>query len=155
MKKIETILLRGCGFTILILTLFYLFAVATSFVDPEIGFPTFLLILTFGFIISLSTLIFEIKAMKLPFKILIHYATLLVAFSAVFVYSGNLATGGDAAIFTAVAIFTFLYALIFAISYFAARVVRVADKTLDSGNKAQKSKDAKKESSSTYQPRYK
>ena len=153
MKKIESILLRGCGFTILILTLFYLFGVATSFVDPAIAFPTFLLILMFGFIISLSNMIFEVKALKLPFKILIHYAVLLVAFCAVFVYSGNLSAGGDAAIFTAVAIFTFLYALVFAISYFAARIVRAADKTLDSGNKPQKNKDAEKPS--TYQPRYK
>ena len=157
MKKIEGILLRGCGFAVAILALFYLFAVATSFVDPAISFPTFVLILAFGFIISLSTLIFEIKALKLPFKVLLHYAVLLVAFCAVFVHSGNLSSRGEAAIFAAVAIFTVLYAVIFAASYLIIRSVKAADKAIEAKTQRDKKKDEKsdKEKPSTYQPRYK
>ncbi len=153
MKKIEGILLRACGFTVLILLLFYLFAVATSFVDPAISFPTFVLILTFGFVISFSALVFEIKVLKLPFRIIIHYAALLIAFCAVFVYSGNLSAGGDAAIFTAVAIFTALYSVIFSVSYFLVRAIRAADNRLET--KASAKKDSNKEKSPTYEPRYK
>lgn len=155
MKKIEGILLRACGFTVAILVIFYLFAVATSFVNPEIGFPTFLLILFFGFVISLSTLIFEIKALKYPFRILIHYAVLLIAFCVIFVNSGNLSAGGDAAIFTAVAIFTVLYALIFALTYLVLRAVRATDRRLETATRKKDAKNSKKEKSSTYQPRYK
>lgn len=155
MKKIEGILLRACGFTVLILVLFYLFAVATSFVDPAIGFPTFLLILTFGFIISLSSLIFEIKTLKTPIKVAIHYVALLVAFCAVFIYSGKLTAGGDAAIFTAVAIFTALYAVIFAIAFSVMRTVRIADNKFEAKAKSGEKKEIKKEKTSTYQPRYK
>ena len=155
MKKIESILLRATGFTVAILFLFYLFAIATSFIDPLISFPTFMLILAFGFIISLSTLIFEIKSLKPIFRILIHYAVLLIAFCAVFVNSGNLSAGGDAAIFTAIAIFTVLYAVIFALTYLVLRSVKAADTKLDAKLESEKSKDNKKEKTSTYEPRYK
>ena len=155
MKKIESILLRAAGFTVAILFLFYLFVIATSFTEPNIGFPTFMLILAFGFVISLSTLIFEIKPLKLPYKVLIHYATLLIAFCAIFVHSGNLSAGGDAAIFTAIAIYTVLYGIVFALTILITRTVKAADKQLDAKHKENATKENKKEKTSTYEPRYK
>ncbi len=155
MKKIEGILLRACGFAVAILILLYLFAVATSFIGPAIGFPMFLIILAFGLIISVANLIFSVKSIKLPFRVAIHFAVLLVAFCIIFVYSGNLTAGGDAAVFTAISIFIFLYALIFTLTYFIKRAISAADSRLEATKRAAAEKGSEKEKKPGYQPRYK
>lgn len=150
MKKIENILLRGSAYTVLILVLFYLFAVLGQLVEPAITFPTFIIIVVFGFVISVCELVFCIKSLKTPIKVLIHYAVLLVAFCAIFIFSGNLDSKGPAAIFSAVVIFTFLYSLIFLIVYFARKGINAADKKIEKHMKKTKKDEKKPEYKSLY-----
>ncbi len=135
MKKLENILLKACGYTILILVLFYLFAAFNNFGESEIGFSTFALIFAFGILISLTTLILGFKKPSLPFRILIHYGSLLLAFFAVFVAGGKISADSPSKIFSAVIIFTVLYALIFGIVYLVRRLVKSADNKIDKKQK--------------------
>ena len=84
MNKIENTLLKACGYTVLILFLFYLFCAITNVQGQAIAFPTFLIILGFSLLIALAGLILSIKSIKYVFRVLIHYATLLLAFVSVF-----------------------------------------------------------------------
>ena len=131
MKKIEKIALSACALTVIILTFFYLFALIGQLTDPMISFTTFLLILGFSLIISLTSLILRIERMKMIVRIIIHYASLLVAFTVIFLISGNLSAGGTPVVFSAIVVFTFLYAVIFALTYFIKRTIGAADKKID------------------------
>ena len=149
MRKIEKLLLTGCSYSILILILFYAFAAISKLTAPAIAVPQFALILSFGFIIALAELMYNVLKLKKALKCLIHYAVLLVAFCLIFIISGNIASGKAAAIFVAIIVFTFLY---FAI-YFTVRLIRMtvskADDYIDS--KVPK-KETKKQA---YKPLYK
>lgn len=150
MKKIEKTLLKGTAYSVLITVLFYLFAIIGQLSAPAITFPTFTLIVVFGCIISASELVFQIRNLKMSLKALIHYAVLLVAFCAIFVFSGNLSTEGPAAIFSAVIIFTFLYILILLIAYFVRKGVYYADKKIDKRTNIASAKKKKTEYKSLY-----
>jgi prepilin signal peptidase PulO-like enzyme (type II secretory pathway) len=84
---------------------------------PAIKFGTFLIILLFGFVISIANTIFEIKKLHYALKLLIHYTALLLAFIFVFIIAGNIKISGAASVFSAIIIFTFLYGVIYALSY--------------------------------------
>ena len=156
MKKIESLVMSACALTVLILTIFYLFAMATGYSTPLIDFGTFALILTFGIIISVANLILRIESLKLAARILIHYLSLLVAFTVIFAVNGNLGGGNVGAITAAIIVFTFLYAVIFLICYFAIKPIRAVDRTINSkvaGRQAAKQTEAKK--APKYESRYK
>ena len=148
MKRLENILLKGCGYTILILVLFYLFAAFNSFDSATIEFSTFALIFAFGMIISLATMILGLERPSLPIRILIHYAAMMLAFSVIFMASGHINVSTPANIFTAVIIFTFFYILLFAVVYLIKRCVSSIDKKINKGKKDEKQK--KKEYKSLY-----
>ena len=152
MKKIENLLLRAAGYTVLILLLFYLFGLASDFTDAYISFPTFAIILSFGVIISFAGLIFNIKKLHMALRVLLHYIVLLIAFSIIFISNGNISSGGSGAIFVAVTVYTALYAVIFTISYLVTKTVRKADENIERKIKAELKKEAKAD---RYKPLYK
>lgn len=149
MKKIENLLLKACGYTLLTTLLFYIAALLGEFTKPAIDFPTFALIFVFGIIISAASMILYVKTMHTALKILIHYVILFIAFFVIFLLAGKLTLGGPSVVFAAIVIFTFLYALIFAAVYFIRRAVIGADKALDA--RVSKKNSAKK----PYTPLYK
>ena len=151
MKKLEGILLKGCGFSILILLMFYLFAVSTNYRTTAIDFPTFSIILGFGFLISLATLILGIKSISAFVRILIHYATLLVSFFVIFALSGNIDLSSSAKVFAAISLFTAVYAIISLMAYALKRIVNLMDKSINRKNKAYSKAEEKK---STYKSLY-
>ena len=150
MKKLENLLLRGCGYTILITVLFFLVAVIGEYTNAAIDFPTMTLIFVFGVIISSSDLVLGVERIKKVFRVMIHYSVLLVAFFFVFILAGKLRTGGASAIFAATVIFTFLYALIFTITYLIKLAVKRADSAID-----KKADKKHKRTKAEYTPIYK
>lgn len=152
MKKIENLLLRAAGYTVLILLMFYIFGLASDFTDAYINFQTFMLIFGFGVLISLAGLIFSVKKLILALRVLIHYVVLLVAFCVIFISTGNISSAGGGAIFTAVIIFTVLYGVIFGVSYGILLAVRKTDEKIDRKFKAEIKKEVKKDK---YLPLYK
>ncbi len=131
MKKLQNLLLGACGYTVLILTLFYIFAAISQFTDPRIGFSRFATLFGFGCLISLGGFILGIEKLKKPLRVLIHYTLLLISFCVVFIASGNIASKGPAAVFSSVVIFSFFYAFIFVFTYLIRRAVNEADKRID------------------------
>ena len=146
MEKAKKIILSATAYTVLILVLFYIYALVGNLTQPAVKFGTFLIILVFGFVISLANIIFEIKRLNHLIKLLIHYLALLLAFIVIFVIAGNLTISGPASVLSAIIIFTVLYAVIYALSYGVRSALRsVSKSTAKSNTKAKKS---------TYKPLY-
>ena len=152
MKKLESLLFHTTAYTVLILLMFYIFGVASDFTDAYISFPTFMTILGFGALISLASMIFSIKKIHMALRTLIHFVVLLIAFCVIFISAGNISSGGQGAIFIAIAIFTVFYLSIFAISFIIISTVRKADANIDKKIKAETQKLQKKKK---YKPLYK
>ncbi|MBQ8321033.1 MAG: DUF3021 family protein [Clostridia bacterium] len=148
MKRFENILLKGCGFAVLILTLFYIFALTSNYNNATIEFSTFALILAFGMLISFTTMLLGLKKLALPLRIAIHYTSLMVAFCIIFMASGNISADSPAKIFSAVVIFTFLYAMLFGAVYFIKKLVNAVDNKVDKRSK--KNTEKKSEYKSLY-----
>ena len=100
MRKLEKILLKSCSYTILILALFYTFAVVSKFTSAYIDFGTFAVIYLFGLIISLTDLVLSVERLRLVFRLLIHYAVLLTSFCIVFVVMGKISLKSAGAVFS-------------------------------------------------------
>lgn len=140
MKRLENLLLKGCGFTILILSLFYTFATIGNVNLAKIDFATFILIFFFGLLISLTTLILNIPHLKYPIRVLIHYASLLTTFFVVFLSTGNIKADTPANVFSAVIVFTALYSLLFGITALVKKLVKNIDKKMDGKSQASKTR---------------
>ena len=153
MKRLERFCLRGCAYTVLLLSAFYLFAALTETVGQFMPTGRFFLIMLFGFIISLAELVYEQLKFKFIVRGLIHYAILLCFFFIVFVLSGNLVIKGAATVFAAVIIFTLLYFAVYAIVHFSGKGISELDRKLDKKSNADKAK--KRTNKKTYTPRFK
>ncbi len=149
MKKIGNILLNGCAYSILILFLFYLFAVISGISGVGIAFSKFILIVFFGFLIALTNLIFDLPNIKLILKYLIHYSVLLTAFSFIFLLSDSVSGKKTSFIFVCVFIFTVLYAAVLSAVLLIKRMLHSADK-----RPGERTKEAKEKTKSVYKPIY-
>ena len=152
MKRIEKTLLRGSGYTILILTLFYAFAHIAEFEKTSIGIGRFFIILGFGMLISGAELMYELLTMQRWIKNSIHYFILLISFSIIFIFGDFYASKGLTAVFVSIIIFSVLYFLILGIVIGVKRTVSGVDKRLD---KKIRSKSTARDSKEVYTPKFK
>jgi hypothetical protein len=151
MRRINKIFLTGCGYTVLILTLFYAFAAISNFISLAIAPKQFTLILTFGLLIALAEFMYEQLKLKTVYKCLIHYCVLLVAFCLIFIISGNISAKGSSAVFIAIILYTVLYFLIWTIVHFVRKLINKMDDKLDARTqKVEEAKKAKKPYKSLY-----
>lgn len=153
MKRVEKTLIMGCAYTVLILTLFFIYAAVGGLVATAMEMGTFFLILLYGFIISVAEQIYSVLNFNKIVRCIIHYCILLSMFCLVFVLSGNISTGGSGAVFTAIAIFTILYFGIYLIVRFVRKFVSVADEKIDKRAKDGVKKSGKEKK--PYTPLYK
>lgn len=151
MKTLENILLKACGYTVLIMTVFYLFGLIGEIGAAFISFTTFLTVALFGLLIALAELVLNIRKIHIAFRVLIHYLVLLVAFNVVFISSGNLSVSSGGEIFSAIVIFTVLYAIMFGLVYIIRRFITKGDSFIDK-NKFKNHDKKRKESE--YKPLY-
>ena len=149
MRKIEKILLYASAFAVIIGALFYAFAKISGITEARIGFLQFFTIIMFGLIISIVNMIFDVKFIHVFLRFFIHYATLLTAFAIIFIANGNINSEGPAAIFSAIVIFTFLYAIIFTIVFFVKKGISKLD------DKLEKSAKSNPPTHESYKPRFK
>ena len=152
MRRINKIFLTGCGYTVLILTLFYAFAALSKFTSQSIAPGQFALILCFGFIISLAEFMYEQLKIRKILKCLIHYFVLLIAFCVIFIIAGKISTQRPAIIFIAVVLYTIIYFVIYGISRLIKITINCADVKLD--RKLISKKNREEETTGTYKPRY-
>ena len=135
MRRINRLFLTGCGYTVLILTMFYAFAAISKFTSQSIAPKQFALILVFGFVISAAEFMYEELKIKKAYKCIIHYCVLLVAFCFIFIVSGNISSQRPATVFIAIVLYTFLYFVIWTIVHFVRKAINSADKKLDEKTK--------------------
>ncbi len=150
MKDAERFLLHTCAYTVLICALFLLFMAISGFTEASLNIGRFFLILLFSFFISVAGIILGLKRLHLVLRIAIHFLVLLVAFTVVFVISGNIKASGAGAIFSAIIVFSFLYSVVSLIVYSIKKSVSAVDKKLE---KRSVKSDSKKPA--PYTPRYK
>ncbi len=155
MRRFERMLLCGTGYTVLILTLFYIFAAIARFEEMSIGVGRFFIILAFGMLIALAELIYGLLTLKRVFKCLIHYSLLLLAFIIVFMLGEFITVNGPASVFVGITVFTLFYLLIFGIVYLVRRTVGAADNKLDKKIAQKKSAKPKENEKPKYTPKFK
>ncbi len=151
MKKLESVLLKACGYTVLIMAVFYAFMSLND--ESSLSLPTFVLISVFGILVSVTTMILGLKKPALPIRILLHYASLLLVFYVVFIAIGKRAASTPAQIFSAVIIFTVVYIFMFIAVYFIRLLIGKIDKRLD--KKSARKHSSKQDTKSEYKPIYK
>ena len=150
MKKIESIFLVGCAYTVAIVAIFFGFAAISKFTEVRIGVGQFFLILLFGQIISAAGYILK-NAEWHPFiRYALHYFTLFIAFCIIFIVNGNINAKGGGAIFSAAIIFTFFYALVFLLVFFLKKSVSTIEKKLP-----KKTTEKNQKKNTDYTPRFK
>lgn len=155
MKRIERLLFESSAYCSLIVFLFLLFTATESDSFGGMKLGTFALIFAFGILISLAGAILRIKSIKLIYRLVIHYFTLFAAFCVVFMISGNLFITSPASIFSAIAIFTFLYAAVFGASILMKHAVSALEKPVDKAVKKKQMSNKKKAEEKAYKPLYK
>ncbi len=134
MKKIKNVILNASLYTVIILILFYLFAIASDLATEGIPFGRFMLILGFSVLISIANLVFYAEKLNYLLRILIHYATLMTSFCVIFIVSGNISKAGAPAVFVAVTVFTFFYAIAFGTVYLFKRSLGTIGKAANKKN---------------------
>lgn len=135
MRRINKMFLMACGYTVLILTLFYAFAAISKFISPAIAPKQFALILAFGFIISLAEFMYDSLKLKTALKCIIHYCVLMVAFCFIFIISGNISAQKPSAVFVAIILYTFMYFVIWTIVHFVRKAINRMDDKLEEKTK--------------------
>ena len=152
MRTIEKLLLKACSYTVLILIMFYTFARTSNFTNAYIDFGTFAIFLLFGAAISLADLVLGEVRLRVVYRIMIHYAVLLIAFCTVFVSMGKISLKSAGAVFTSIVIFTILYAIMFGMVYIIRRAADKGDDFLaaKAKNKAHQNNEKKQ-----YNPKFK
>ncbi len=119
MKHARRILCAGCIYTTAITLL--IFAVAALIGNAEglgtksaLGVGQYLLIMLFSFLIAGADTLLFLPTLRLPIRILLHYAVVLTGFLTVFSVAGNLKLDSGARIFVSVVLFSFFYAAVMA-----------------------------------------
>ena len=143
MKKIRELLLNACAYTVLILTLFFVFLSLDGSSHYTMDLVSFFSVFIMSCAISASSLIFLIKGLKQVYRIIIHAFALLVSILVMLGFTGYLASKSPADYFVIILTYAFIYAAISVCSYF----IKKGSRKLDSRVKAitsSKDKNAKK-----------
>ena len=118
MKKIKSLLLNACAYTVLLLTAFFVFATVGIGEGALMSFPSFFVLFIIGCIISASGLIFMIEKIGYPVRVIIHFFILLGAFFWILSTMGHLADKAPSAYIVIVFAFAFIYAAVSLAAYF-------------------------------------
>ena len=150
MKKVESILLAGCAYAVAIMALFFGFAAISNTTEVRIGIGQFFLILLFGQIISSAGYFLKNAEWHYLLRYTLHYITLFVAFCFIFIINGNIKANGGSAIFSAIVIFTFFYALVFLLVYLVKKSFGAVEKKLP-----KKASNNQTKKNNVYTPKFK
>ena len=130
MKKVESILLYGCAYSVAIMALFFAFASISGFSEVKLGVSQYFLILLFGQLISVAGFILKNASWHIFVRYALHYLTLFLAFCVIFIVNGNIKASGGGAILSAGVIFTFFYAVILLLVFLAKKSINGIDKNI-------------------------
>ena len=138
MKKLESVLLFGCAYSILICAVFYAFAAISGFTDAEMSASRFFLIVLFGQVVSLANFVVRYAPWHVILKYAVHYLALFVSFFFVFIIGGKISVKGGAAIFSSLVVFTFFYIIFWLIAFVIKKAYSSINKKAVSAGKSKK-----------------
>ena len=128
MNALKQFLLKASAYTVLILSVFYVFGAFSGITEHGISWHKYLLILGYGLLISAAE---AISAMLTKHRVLaniINYTVLLSGFLIIFVLSTKTTGSIATKIFIAIALFTVLYVLARLCIFFIKKATDRADK---------------------------
>lgn len=143
MKLTERFITHACSYAILILTLLYGFTKLSGHSDTSIAFPSYAIIVIFGFVISASEWILAIEKLPKPARVLLHFAALLITFTFMYVL---LMKPNASGIMMSVVFFTLLYFVLF----FVIRLIRGAIGVTDAAISKKSANPTKKTAKAPY-----
>lgn len=111
---IRPFLARSCVICVAISYLFFIFAQTLKEDVLAITFSQYLLLFVFSLLLSASGFIFRIPLAK-PILVAIHYVATALIFFITFTSAGKLSFPTTASLFVAIALFTVVYAVIYAV----------------------------------------
>ena len=148
MKRLEKLLYHTCTLSVLISLLILIVNIIAGVKSPSIAASRYFIILLFSIIISITNMIFEIKALKAYVKFPIHFAVLFLAFYIVFANGGAFKVDSAADFMVVFIAFAFFYIVIACIALLVIKSIKKIDKVLPEKKKnAPEKKD--------YSPRFK
>jgi len=146
MKKTYSFLLNSCAISVLITSIFFLFAkISNPNSTPAIHIGKYFLILLFSLILILTNQLFLIKNFPKSLSTVIHYLITLLSFTLIFL---PLNDSRPMYVFVYLAVFTIAYAFLFAI------VIGVRKAAINLGGSMLSKTNANKEKAE-YSRRYK
>lgn len=146
MKRIEKYLFEASALSVLITSIFFIFAkISSPDITPAVHIGRYFTILLFSLLIVFANLLFKLRKLPKILALLIHYVVIILAFTLIFVDLKGI-TGPR--IFILLVLFTLFYAMLFGIVI----GIRKLCARLDSSIKSKTKQEQKKEK---YKPRYK
>ena len=155
MNRIEKTLLRGSGYTLLILLLFYAFSLIADLDSKSISAERFFIVLGFGMLIATAELIYDILTFNRIIKNIIHYLLLLSSFTIIFILGDFTKQKGITAVVVSLILFSVLYFFILGIVLALRRTVNAADKKLNKKLAQSNEKRTKDTQPEKYTPKFK
>ncbi len=155
MKILGKTLTRGSFYSFLIILVYLIFSHTVGFeanFDIIIDLPRYLTLNLYGFSIAAVGLIFETKLDPI-FKRAIHFLVLLGGFIFVFMTSGSETINGGRKVFISIVLFVFCYVAITLAIFAAKHIYGKIEKKLKKSSIDTKTQ--KKNSNTSYTPRYK
>jgi hypothetical protein len=124
MKRLESVLLSCCAYTVAITVAFFTLAAAFG-QEVYLSFYNFFICILVGGIIATSSLIFKIKSLAGWIKLPIHFFVLMIAYIPFLYVSIPEFMQRQASIFIAVMLFIIFYAIGFAISIGIKKLLKI------------------------------
>lgn len=124
MKKLQSIVLNACAYTVLIsVVILSITTLISENGNLGISFTRYLTFILCGIAIALANLIFSLNSIHIIIRMALHYGALLVAFLVIFTTDGILPLNDAADYFVAIIIYSLMYVLLFATVYGIKRAV--------------------------------
>ncbi len=123
MSQFKQFLMKASLYTVVILSVFYIFGAISGITEHGISWHKYLLILGYGLLISLSEMISGMMTGRKALGGIINYTVLLSGFLIIFVFSTKTTGSALTKAFVAIVLFSAVYALLKLVIYLIKKAV--------------------------------
>ncbi len=150
MKTTKNILLAGCAYAVVIISIFFAFAAISDFTEAKLNAGRFFLMLFFGQVVACAGYILRTANWHAAIRYPLHYITLFLAFYIIFILALNSEKRNGAAMLIAVVIYTFFYILIMLLEFLLKKIFALIEKGVSSPQKEDNTSKSQKLNMGTY-----
>ena len=150
MKTLKNILLSGCTYAVVIISLFFAFAAISDFTEAKLSAGRFFLMLFFGHVVACAGYILRTASWHAVIRYPLHYVTLFLAFYIIFILALSTEKRNGAAMLIAVVIYTFFYILIMILEFLLKKTFAFIEKSIGTPNNEENEPKSQKLNMGTY-----